>query len=63
MKRRAISFYPDDPKAYQLADYIAHCSQYCCGNPRKWFKERTISEIKNDIIYFEEIDLLDISNG
>ena len=20
------------------------CSCYCCGNPRKWFKEKTIQE-------------------
>lgn len=23
------------------------CSKFCCGNPRKWFGERTIQERKN----------------
>jgi len=26
----------------------ARCSSYCCGNPRKWFGERTIQERKHD---------------
>ena len=33
------------------------CSCYACGNPRKYFKERTIQEKKNDEsfeVYHEE---------
>lgn len=33
------------PKRHEkLADHIAHCSNMCCGNPRRWFGEKTMQE-------------------
>ena len=26
------------------ANHLALCSRQCCGNPRKWWKKKTISE-------------------
>ena len=31
------------------------CSAHCCGNPRKWFGQRTIQELKADIKTREQI--------
>lgn len=30
----------------KLYNHLAYCSGPCCGNPRKWFKERTMQERK-----------------
>jgi hypothetical protein len=53
MKKRARKFYPwAGKRAEKWADYLAMCSNYCCGNPRKWFKgdvkAKTLQEIKAD---------------
>lgn len=32
----------------RFADYPTVCSCDVCGNPRKWFGERTLQEIKSD---------------
>jgi len=48
MKARAVRIFAqrgvNNPSNIKLADHIAHCSQRCCGNPRKWFNERTMQE-------------------
>jgi hypothetical protein len=48
MKRRAVRIFAqrgvNNPNNIKLADHIAHCSGSCCGNPRKWFNERTMQE-------------------
>lgn len=31
------------------------CSSHCCGNPRKWFGERTRQELKADIGKCEQV--------
>ena len=41
----------------RIANNRAHCSRYCCGNPRKYFKEKTIQEQKADFD-FEDLDEL-----
>ena len=33
----------------RLADNLAACSCYMCGNPRKWFKKKTVQELKSDM--------------
>jgi len=35
MKAKAKRVYPDWPKSYKVADYLACCSCYCCGNIRR----------------------------
>lgn len=43
-----------DPKSHEkLADHMAACSCWACGNPRKYFKERTLQEQK---FYCDEVD-------
>lgn len=44
MKAKARRVYPDWPKAAWYADTLHACSSFCCGNPRKWFKQKTIQE-------------------
>lgn len=31
------------------------CSSYCCGNPRKHFKHKTVQEKKADLAFKEEV--------
>lgn len=42
-----------DPKleapSSKLANNISACSCYMCGNPRKWWKEKTFQEIKAEM--------------
>lgn len=35
MKAKAKRYYPDWPKAYKVADYLACCSCWMCGNRRR----------------------------
>jgi len=50
MKARAKWIYRDrwglgeNPNNIKLANHIAHCSLSCCGNPRRWFGEKTMQE-------------------
>jgi len=55
MKKRAMTIYHDWPNAYKCANHIKLCSSYCCGNPRKWFHEKTLQELKAEISYCEQI--------
>ena len=49
MKKRARELYPwAGKRAEKWADNLALCSRYCCGNPRKWFHEKTLQEKKAD---------------
>lgn len=43
-----------------IAYYPTKCSCPMCGNPRKWFGDRTISECRDDYRYVDGMnDLLD----
>lgn len=44
MKRRAARVYPYWDRAWKWANHIQGCSGPCCGNPRKWFGEKTMQE-------------------
>lgn len=35
------------------ADHLAECSCYMCGNPRKWFGDKTIQERRFEIAAHE----------
>jgi hypothetical protein len=49
MKKKARKAFPwAGKRAERWADYMALCSDYCCGNPRKWFHEKTLQEKKAD---------------
>lgn len=51
MKVKAARIYPNEPKAKQ-ADYLAVCSCWMCGNPRRMLKgtERiTVQERRADL--------------
>jgi len=43
MKAKCRRLYPHDKKA-RAADYLAVCSCAMCGNPRRYFGEKTIQE-------------------
>jgi len=32
----------------RCAENLCTCSGYCCGNPRKWFGEKTLQEKRAD---------------
>ena len=40
--------------AERNCNHLARCSGYCCGNPRKWFKDLKLQEIKFNIIANEQ---------
>jgi hypothetical protein len=48
MKQRARRIYSDWSRAECAADNLTLCSGPCCGNPRKWFKEKTRQELRED---------------
>ena len=48
MVRRAARVRPGCDCPQKLADNLQTCSGHCCGNPRKWFGERTAQELRND---------------
>ena len=53
MKKRAVRIYSQDPisapeNASRWGDHITVCSCYMCGNPRKWFGEKTMQEKRRD---------------
>nr|WP_322261277.1 hypothetical protein [Brucella pseudintermedia] len=43
MKAKCRRLYPHDKKA-RAAEYLAVCSCAMCGNPRRYFGEKTIQE-------------------
>lgn len=45
VKAKARRIYPHD-RAAKSADYLAVCSCWMCGNPRKWYGEPTMQERK-----------------
>lgn len=45
VKAKARRIYPHD-RAAKAADYLAVCSCWMCGNPRKWYGEPTLQERK-----------------
>lgn len=57
MKRRAARVYPQDRKA-TCSNHLQGCSCLHCGNPRRHFGEKPISEQKADIKLKQEIDLV-----
>lgn len=50
MKKKAkkVYWFNEPEKAITLADHLASCSCHMCGNPRKFFKEKTLQEKKFD---------------
>ena len=48
MLARAKRFYPGQ-RHQRLADNLASCSCWMCGNPRRWFGELTMQEIRQDV--------------
>lgn len=43
MKAKARRIYPQDT-AGKMADHLAFCSRWCCGNPRKHYGELRMYE-------------------
>jgi len=43
MKAKARRVYPHNKNATE-AEYLAVCSCWMCGNPRKWFGDLTMQE-------------------
>jgi hypothetical protein len=46
-KKQAREIYPHDKNA-TWANHLQGCSCHMCGNPRKWWKTKTLQEIKAD---------------
>jgi hypothetical protein len=42
-------YFGDPSPMIKTADYLQSCSCPMCGNPRKWFQEKTIQELKSDL--------------
>lgn len=47
-KAKKIYHYNDPKQAIKLANHLAACSCQGCGNPRKWWKQKTLQEIRAD---------------
>lgn len=45
-KARKVYHWNDEPE--RLANHLKVCSCPMCGNPRKWFNEKTLQERKAD---------------
>lgn len=48
-KAKSVYWYNEPDKAITLANHLASCSCSRCGNPRKYYKEKTIQEKKFEI--------------
>ena len=48
--------YPVEEFIGYMADNMTVCSNYCCGNPRRHFKELTVQERKQEAGISDEID-------
>lgn len=44
MKAKARRVLPMYAEAHTLADHLCACSRACCGNPRRYYGERTVQE-------------------
>jgi hypothetical protein len=44
MKTKAKQVYPWMKNPVILADHLKNCSCYMCGNPRRWWREKTLKE-------------------
>jgi hypothetical protein len=44
-KAEKVFSWCEPERAHKYADHMAVCSRACCGNPRKWFKQKTKQEI------------------
>lgn len=47
--------YMDERWVCRLVNNICHCSCFCCGNPRKWWHEKTKQEMIADIDFDEQL--------
>tara|TARA_Y100000034_G_scaffold43022_1_gene52563 strand:- start:43 stop:267 length:225 start_codon:yes stop_codon:yes gene_type:complete len=56
---KKVFYFLDKKWILRMADNLCMCSQYCCGNPRKWFKEKTRQEMKANVDFQEELDNVD----
>ena len=45
-RARRLYYWCDEPGKF--ANHLTTCSSWCCGNPRKWFNERTLQERRSD---------------
>ena len=55
MQARRVFHWMRPELAEHLGDHLAQCSCAACGNPRKWFKEKTHSEKKSDLDFKEQL--------
>lgn len=53
-KAKKVYWFNEPDKAITLANHLASCSCSICGNPRKYYKEKTIQEKKFEISCKEE---------
>lgn len=59
-KSKARKIYPHDLNA-TWANHLAGCSCYMCGNPRKWWKTKTLQEIKSDEALVTQLEDVSVS--
>ena len=43
-KKKSCSVYKSAPNAVKYANHMKTCSCFMCGNPRKWFGQKTRQE-------------------
>ena len=58
MKEKAKKVFYWHPKAIYYADNLKPCSCYMCGNPRKYWDEKTFQEYVADLDAKEQLSLL-----
>lgn len=54
-RARRLPWYGSWPKIELFSDTMKICSCYMCGNPRKWYKRRTLAERRSDLTFSEEV--------
>lgn len=50
MKKKARRIYWWNENGYKFANHLKVCSCIGCGNPRKWFGDKTIQERKHEYV-------------
>jgi len=56
MRSKARKLYKDNANPDLMADHLAACSCWMCGNPRKYFNQDTLAEVKHLDLFKSQIN-------
>ena len=56
VKAERVYYYNVPGTARKIANHLANCSCWMCGNPRRYFWEKTRQELKSELDFREQLD-------